>query len=103
MEETTNNNSTSNSEGQDNHWAWVVTGIVALVLVFGFYSWPKKGGETTQAPTNTENSETDEYTASLENVTSSDEVSDIEKDLQATNVDDLDKEVSDVEAEINAQ
>ncbi|MEK7209396.1 MAG: hypothetical protein AAB670_00540 [Patescibacteria group bacterium] len=101
MEET---NNVSNEESQEgSKWAWVVTGVVVLVLIVGFYSWPKKGGETTQAPANTENAETDEYTASLENVTSSDEVSDIEKDLEATNVNDLDKEISDVEAEINAQ
>ncbi|MBI2454326.1 MAG: hypothetical protein HYV54_02010 [Parcubacteria group bacterium] len=103
MEETTNNNSTSNGTGEGSRWAWAVTGVVVLALIFGFYSWPKNGGETTQAPVNTEDAEADEYTASLENITGSDEVSDIEKDLQETNIDDLDKEVSDVEAEINAQ
>lgn len=99
MEETTNN---SNSNGENNRWAWIVTGIVVLVAIIGFYSWPQKApSENAQAPAN--NVEEDTYTASLNNVSPSDEVADIEKDLNDTNVTDLDKEATDVDATINAQ
>ncbi len=99
MEEVTNN---SNGNGGNNRWAWVITGLVILVAVIGFYSWPKKDNtETAQAPTN--NAEEDTYTASLNNVSPSDEVADIEKDLNETDVANLDKETVDVDAAISAQ
>lgn len=105
MDETTNS-SNNNGESQNNHWAWVVTGLVVLAIAAAFYVWPQESGEqavTEEAAGDMAAEETDEYTASLQNVGVSDEVADIENDLNGTNVDDLDREVLDVESEINAE
>ena len=95
MEDTNNLN-----EGENNRWAWIVTGVVVLVAIIGFYSWPQKTSEeTAEVPAN--NIEEDVYTASLNNVGASDEISDIESDLNNTDVSNLDKETADVDSAIN--
>lgn len=105
MDETTN--SSTNGESQNNnHWAWVVTGLVVAAIAAAFYVWPQGNGEqaaTEETAGDVAAEATDEYTASLQNVGVSDEVADIENDLNGTNVDDLDREVLDVESEINAE
>lgn len=99
MEETTNN---SNGD-ENNRWAWIVTGVVVLVAIIGFYSWPKKTNtETVEVPANNVVEE-DAYTASLNSVSPSDEISDIEADLNNTDVSNLDKETVEVDAAIDAQ
>lgn len=101
MEETTNNS----TGGENNRWAWIVTGVVVLVAIIGFYSWPKKAEniETAQTPPENTVVEEDAYTASLNNVSPSDEVADIENDLNNTDVSNLDKEATDVDAAIGGQ
>lgn len=105
MDETTNS-SNNNGENQNNHWAWVVTGLVVAAMAAAFYMWPQGSGEqaaTEETAGDVAAEATDEYTASLQNVGVSDEVADIENDLNSTNVDDLDREVLDVESEIGAE
>ena len=107
MEDTTNSSvNNSNGENQNNHWAWVVTGLAVAVIAIAFYAWPRGNTEqaaTEEATDNVAVEPTDEYTASLQNVGVSDEVADIETDLNSTNINDLDREVLDVESEINAE
>ena len=110
MDATTNqssNNSANDGEDQNNnHWAWVVTGLVVFAIAAAFYVWPRESGEqavTEETAGDMAAKETDEYTASLQNVGVSDEVADIENDLNSTNINDLDREVSDVELEVNAE
>ncbi|MDP3764149.1 MAG: hypothetical protein Q8Q95_00845 [bacterium] len=96
MDETTNN-----SNGENNRWAWIVTGVVVLVAIIGFYSWPQStSDETAEVPANNVVEE-DIYTASLNNFGSSDELADIENDLNNTDVSNLDKETADVDSAIN--
>lgn len=93
---------TTEGEGENSRWAWIITGVVILVVAVGAYAWPRQASDqTAQAPTNTANEEVDTYTASLNNVSSSDDIADIEKDLNDTNVNDLDKETTDVDSVIN--
>ncbi|MDP3800058.1 MAG: hypothetical protein Q8Q90_01405 [bacterium] len=96
MEDTNNLNG-----GENNRWAWIVTGIVVLVAIIGFYSWPQKTNEETAEVPADNTVEEDVYTASLNNVSSSDEVADIEADLNNTDVSNLDKEAADVDSAIN--
>lgn len=92
---------TNNLNGENNRWAWIVTGVVVLVAIIGFYSWPQKSNtETAEVPANNVIEE-DVYTASLNNVGASDEISDIESDLNNTDVSNLDKEAADVDSAIN--
>lgn len=94
---------TNNSNGENNRWAWIVTGIVVLVAVIGFYSWPKKTStETAEVPANNVVEE-DTYTASLNSVSPSDEISDIETDLNNTDISNLDKETVDVDSAIGGE
>ncbi len=105
MEETTNNQN-QNGEGQNNRWAWIITGVVVAAAVVAFYVWPQQGGEdvSTEKPAGEmAQEEVDTYTASLEAVSGSDEVADIEKDLNDTNLNDLDREVSGLESEVGAE
>lgn len=93
----------NNSNGENNRWAWIITGVVVLVAIIGFYSWPQKTNtETAEVPASNAVEE-DAYTASLNNVSPSDEVSDIENDLNGTDVSGLDKETTDVQAVIDGQ
>ena len=102
MEETTN--TTNNEEAENNRWAWIVTGVVIVVVVAGFYMWPK-GSSPANAPEETPivQEEIDASAAALQQVSPSDEVADIEQDLNNTDLSGLDKEVTDVETEVNAQ
>lgn len=103
MEETTN--VTTNGEDQNNRWAWIVTGIVIVVVVAGFYMWPKEGSAPANAPEENQvvQEEVDASASALQQVSPSDEVADIENDLNNTDLSGLDKEVSDIEAEVNAE
>lgn len=101
MEETN-----TNGESQNNRWAWVVTGIVIVIVVAGFYVWPKQS--SSPANTNEETPVVQEETpdataAALQQVSPSDEISDIENDLNNTNTSDLDKELQDIETEVNTE
>ena len=104
MEETTN--TTNNEEAENNRWAWIVTGVVIVVVVAGFYMWPKEGASPVNAPEENQvvqEQEIDASAAALQQVSPSDEVDDIVQDLNNTDLSGLDKEVTDVETEVNSQ
>ena len=105
MEETTNTTNTTNEESENNRWAWIVTGIVIVVVVAGFYMWPKESSSPANAPEENQvaQEEVDASASALQQVSPSDEISDIENDLNNTDLSGLDKEVSDIEAEVNAE
>lgn len=104
MEETANTTN-ENGEEKNNRWAWIVTGVVIVVVVAGFYMWPKEGASPANAPEESQivQEEVDASAAALQQVSSSDEVSDIEQDLNNTDLSGLDKEIQDIETEVNAE
>jgi hypothetical protein len=99
MEETEN---TTNENGESNNrWAWIVTGVVIVVVVAGFYMWPKENANVPEETPVVQQEEVDVATASLQQVSSSDEVSAIEQDLNNTDLSGLDKEIPDIETQVN--
>ena len=94
MEEINNNQDTNAGT-----WAWVVTGIVVVAILAGFYYWPNRGQQNTPPANSAEQSQQNDSAAAL---STSDEVSDIEADLNNTNIDNIDKETADILSEIDA-
>lgn len=101
MEET--ENTTTNGEEGNNKWAWIVTGIVIVVIGVGFYLWPKESSAPAEDNQPAQQEEVDLSTSALQQVSPSDEVSAIEQDLNNTDLSGLDKEIGDIENEVNAQ
>ncbi len=97
MDETTNNN---NQEGAAGTWAWVVTGIVIVAVMIGFYYWPNRDQRNTPPVNSAEQPALEDEL--IQPLSSSDDISDIETDLNNTSVDNLDKETVDILSEIDA-
>ena len=90
--EDTNNQNQIGAEESSGLWAWVVTGVVLVVAVFGFYAWPKEQAKTDSQPT-ASNEAIDVQAQALQQLSPSDDVSSIEADLKNTDLNNLDKEL----------
>ncbi len=95
MEDTNNQNDVESS----GLWAWVVTGIVLVVAVFGFYAWPKQQAKTDNQPT-ASNEAVDVQAQALQQLSPSDDADSIQTDIKNTDLSNIDKELDNIAAEI---
>ena|SRR3989344_8030205 len=103
MAEQIDQSASTNEPEASGLWAWIVTGVVVVVAVFGFYAWPANN-ESGQPAVVPETEETvDAQAQALEQVSPSDDLEAIADDLDKTDFSNLDKEAANIEAEVSAE